>query len=109
MTPTCCCRSPGRARRSSKHGYGVPADRVVVVPDATTPPDGPLPPRDATTRTVVYAGQLYRWKGVDTLLAAMAQVPEAHLVVLGGRGSPDDPDLDACRDLACAARHRRPS
>ena len=53
-------------------GYGVPADRIAVVPDATTPPVGPLPPRDAADRTVVYAGQLYPWKGVDTLLAAMA-------------------------------------
>jgi glycosyltransferase involved in cell wall biosynthesis len=81
-------------------GYGVLSDRVVVVPDATTPPDGPLPARDAAGRTVVYAGQLYRWKGVDTLLAAMARVPEARLIVLGGRGGADDPDLDALRELA---------
>jgi glycosyltransferase involved in cell wall biosynthesis len=81
-------------------GYGVPVDKVVVVPDATTPPVGPLPPRDDHSRTVVYAGQLYRWKGVGTLLEAMTQLPEARLVVLGGRGSDDDPDLAACRDQA---------
>ena len=78
-------------------GYGVPSDRVVVVPDATTPPEGPLPARDPAGRTVVYAGQLYRWKGVSTLLEAMALLPEARLVVLGGRG-PADPDLAACKE-----------
>jgi len=85
-----------------EHGYGVSAESVVVVPDATTAPVGPLPPRDADGRTVVYAGQLYRWKGVDTLLAAMAALPEARLVVLGGRGSDDDPDLVACLERARA-------
>jgi glycosyltransferase involved in cell wall biosynthesis len=80
--------------------WHVAPDRIMVVPDATTPPDGPLPPRDPAARTVVYAGQLYRWKGVDTLLAAMARLPEAHLLVLGGRGSPDDPDLVACQQRA---------
>ena len=83
-----------------EEGYGVSPERVVVVPDATTPPVGPLPARDASSRTVVYAGQLYRWKGVDTLLAAMAGLPEARLIVLGGRGRPDDPDLLACRERA---------
>lgn len=80
--------------------WKVAADRLVVVPDATAPPTGPLPPRDPASRTVVYAGQLYRWKGVDTLLDAMARLPEARLTVLGGRGSLDDPDLIACRQRA---------
>jgi glycosyltransferase involved in cell wall biosynthesis len=79
--------------------WQVPPEKLVVVPDATTAPSGPLPQRDPATRTVVYAGQLYRWKGVDTLLGAMALLPEARLTVLGGRG-PDDPDFLACRDRA---------
>ena len=83
-----------------EEGYGVPSDRLIVVPDATTAPRGPLPPRDPAVRTVVYAGQLYRWKGVDTLLRAMTELPEARLVVLGGRGQADDPDLAACRAQA---------
>ena len=80
--------------------WHVEPGRIVVVPDGTTPPDGPLPRRDPVTRTVVYAGQLYRWKGVDTLLDAMATLPDARLTVLGGRGSPDDPDLLACQQRA---------
>jgi len=39
---------------------------------------------------VLYAGQLYPWKGVDVLVEAIAQVPEARLVILGGMdGEPD--------------------
>ena len=91
-----------------EEAYGVPYDRMAVVADATTAPTGPLPLRDSGVRTVVYAGQLYRWKGVDTLLRAMAELPEAQLVVLGGRGREDDPDLAACheeaRDLGIADR-----
>lgn len=82
-----------------QEAYRVPPEKIAVVPDATTPPVGLLPARDAGSRTVVYAGQLYPWKGVDTLLRATALLPEARLVVLGGRGSPDDPDLVNCRQV----------
>ncbi len=34
--------------------------------------------------TVVYAGQLYAWKGVDALVEAMIQLPDAQLLVVGG-------------------------
>src|SRR5262249_1809666 len=46
----------------------------------------PGPPR------VLYAGQLYPWKGVDVLVEAVAQVPPVRLVILGG--------LEGERDLA---------
>ncbi|MGE3909824.1 MAG: glycosyltransferase family 4 protein [Chloroflexota bacterium] len=81
-----------------EYSYRVPADRIAVVPDATVPPTGPLPPRPPDAREVVYAGQLYPWKGVDTLLEAMALLPEARLTVYGGRGA-HDPDLEAARAL----------
>jgi glycosyltransferase involved in cell wall biosynthesis len=34
--------------------------------------------------TVVYAGQLYPWKGVDTLVRALVGLPEAQLLIVGG-------------------------
>lgn len=46
--------------------------------------------------TVVYTGQLYPWKGVDTLVLAMARCPDAQLLVVGGFG----PDLLRVRALA---------
>ncbi len=84
------------------HEFGVPRGRMAVLPDGTTPPTGALPPRDPKARTVVYAGQLYAWKGVDVLLRAMALLPEATLTVIGGSGTADghDPDLARCRALA---------
>lgn len=44
---------------------------------------------------VLYAGQLYPWKGVDVLVEAMAEVPEARLALAGGL--PGEPDLERIR------------
>ncbi|MCC7369821.1 MAG: glycosyltransferase family 4 protein [Chloroflexi bacterium] len=82
-----------------EYSYRLPTARIAVVPDATTPPSGPLPPRPSDTREIVYAGQLYRWKGVDTLLDAMTELPGARLTVYGGRG-PGDPDLHVAQAKA---------
>ncbi|MCC6173799.1 MAG: glycosyltransferase family 4 protein [Chloroflexi bacterium] len=78
------------------HEFGVPRGKMTVVPDGTSAPDGPLPPRDPSSRTVVYAGQLFPWKGVDVLLDALARTSEERLIIFGGRGA-DDPDLVALR------------
>jgi len=50
-----------------------------VVPDRAF--SGPSAERPAR---VVYAGQLYVWKGVDVLVDAVARVPDVRLVILGG-------------------------
>jgi len=36
------------------------------------------------TPTIAYAGQFYAWKGVDTLVEAVARVSEAQLLLVGG-------------------------
>jgi glycosyltransferase involved in cell wall biosynthesis len=70
-----------RARvRVVANGCDVPEDRRFPGLAADRPP------------RVLYAGQLYPWKGVDVLVEAMARVPEARLVILGG--------LEGERDLA---------
>jgi glycosyltransferase involved in cell wall biosynthesis len=60
--------------------------RVEVVPNGCDLPEPrefrPWP--ETGPPRVVYAGQLYPWKGVDVLVQAMLQVPEARLVILGG-------------------------
>jgi glycosyltransferase involved in cell wall biosynthesis len=66
------------------NGCDLPRDR------AFTPP--------AEGRRIVYAGQLYPWKGVDLLVQAFARVPLAELVIVGGlRG---ESDFDRIQDLA---------
>ena len=62
-----------RARtRVIPNGTDVPADRAFPGLARETPP------------RVLYAGQLYPWKGADVLVRAMASVPDARLVILGG-------------------------
>src|SRR5204862_7553625 len=45
--------------------------------------------RRAGPPTLIYVGQLYPWKGVDLLARALAEVPRAELLIVGGL--PDDP------------------
>lgn len=54
--------------------------------------DRGLPP------TVAYAGHLYAWKGVDVLLRALALVPEAQGLIVGGHEA--EPDLARLTELA---------
>jgi glycosyltransferase involved in cell wall biosynthesis len=46
---------------------------------------------------ILYAGQLYPWKGVDVLVEAMTQLPHARLVILGGLDG--EPDTNRVRQL----------
>lgn len=48
---------------------------------------------------VLYVGQLYRWKGIDTLVEAMAHLPGMRLSIVGGN---DDADLERLRGRAAA-------
>ena len=63
---------PRPRTRVVPNGCDVPADRTFPGLPASDPP------------RVLYAGQLYPWKGVDVLVDAMASVPGAQLVILGG-------------------------
>jgi glycosyltransferase involved in cell wall biosynthesis len=70
--------------------------RVAVVPDGVRGglPTTPLP----TTPTVGYAGHLYAWKGVDVLLQAITDLPDARLLIVGGHEK--EPDLARLQALA---------
>lgn len=72
---------------------GVPAERILVAPDGVhVARFRGLPAADVARRhlqlpdvpTVAYAGQFYPWKGVDVLVEAVARVPEAQLLLVGG-------------------------
>lgn len=72
-------------------------ERVAVVPDGARLPNrepGPVPPDPV----VGYAGHLYAWKGVDVLLRAIAQVPGARGLIVGGHEQ--ESDLARVRALA---------
>lgn len=59
---------------------------VRVIPNGCDVPSARAFPGLAAERPprVLYAGQLYPWKGVDVLVEAMTAVPSARLVILGG-------------------------
>lgn len=75
-------------------GLGVPAERLLVAPDGVDLARYTQLPDQAAARArlelpaarplVCYTGQLYRWKGVHTLIAAMAALPDALLCLVGG-------------------------
>jgi len=66
-----------------RHG---PRAGVRVIPNGCDVPAARAFPglADEDPPRVLYAGQLYPWKGVDVLVEAMAAVPAARLVILGG-------------------------
>jgi glycosyltransferase involved in cell wall biosynthesis len=87
---------------------GVDPRRVSVVPcgvdtDAFTP-DGPAAPRTDTPRLLAI-GRLVARKGLGDVLAALAQLPDAELVVVGGPGADElstDPAAAEVRGQAAA-------
>lgn len=78
-------------RNSFEAAFG-PRERTLVIPNGCDVPASRDFPGLATDRParVLYAGQLYPWKGVDVLVEAMADVPDARLVVLGGLAGEQD-------------------
>ena len=76
------------ATRVIPNGCDVPEDRRFPGLAGETPP------------RILYAGQLYPWKGVDVLVEALAEVPGARLVILGGIEG--EADTARVRDLVHA-------
>jgi glycosyltransferase involved in cell wall biosynthesis len=72
-----------------------------VIPDGARVADALPPFPQSGTRQGLhpyYIGQLYPWKGVDTLLEAMQELPSHELVIVGGL--PPEPDLARTQELA---------
>jgi glycosyltransferase involved in cell wall biosynthesis len=77
--------------------YGVPTDHIVRIPHGTfdAPPTEAIePPRG---RTLLFFGLIRRYKGLDVLIRALAEIPDARLLVAG------DP-LDSVRPVQRLAR-----
>lgn len=82
--------------------------KLAVVPDGMRPPTpgrkvepapGPTAGLPSASQPVVaYAGHLYAWKGVDTLLEAVALTPAVRCLIVGGHAA--EPDLARVQQLA---------
>jgi glycosyltransferase involved in cell wall biosynthesis len=93
--------SPSAYLASLARSWGVPAERVTVIPNAA-PPLPALPSRDeARARlgleraTLAFAGRITRQKALETGLAALERVAGVDLLVAG-----DGPDLDGVQRAA---------
>ncbi|MCY3914294.1 MAG: glycosyltransferase [Chloroflexi bacterium] len=92
---------------------GLPPERVLVAHDAAPAATFDLEPRTVARQAldlaldaplVCYVGHLYPWKGVDTLVAAAAKLPDTvQFAIVGGI----PPDLDRVRQLAGGRRNVR--
>jgi glycosyltransferase involved in cell wall biosynthesis len=85
---------PSRYLALGVAGWGVPAEKIVVIYNAVEPVDGvePLPVPLRTPVKAVTVGRLVAWKQVNGLLEALTEVPELGLVVVGD--GPERPRLE---------------
>ena len=85
-----------RTAREIEHLGGLRAGAVRVVRNGVPAPDAP-PRAGSPTRgsfVVGAVGRLHRQKGFDVLIRAIAQIPEAHLVLVG-----DGPERETLEQL----------
>ncbi len=68
-----------------------------ALPNGCNPVD--LSALSVSREYLFYAGQLYRWKGVDTIIKMMKFLPEQKLLIVGGSSQED---VQRCKKLASA-------
>jgi glycosyltransferase involved in cell wall biosynthesis len=85
-------------------GFGVPPERVVQIPHGTfdAPPAAEVAP--PTGRTLLFFGLIRDYKGLDVLVRALADVPDARLVVAGDPLDPIEPIRALAEELGVAGR-----
>ncbi len=101
ITITAALGEEMRRRHGARGQCAVIHDGVRVAPGARFNAEHrSLVPRGGASYTpiVAYAGHLYPWKGVDVLLEALARVPNAEGLVVGGHA--EESDLDRLKALA---------
>ena len=84
-------------------GFGVPPERIVRIAHGTF--DAPAAAIEAPGgRTLLFFGLIRRYKGLDTLVRALGEVPDARLVVAGDPLDPLEPTLELARELGVDRR-----
>ena len=83
-------------------GFGVPGGRVVRIPHGTFDTSASIEP--PAGRTLLFFGLIRRYKGLDVLVRALAEVPDARLVVAGDPLDPLEPTRALAAELGVADR-----
>lgn len=77
-------------------GWGVSKERVVTIYNGIDLEEAPAMPNSAPARPyMVTAARLVPWKGIDSLIGLLQQLPDWQLVIIG-----DGPDLKSLRSKA---------
>jgi glycosyltransferase involved in cell wall biosynthesis len=93
---------PSRYVAGLVRGWGTPAERVRVVPNAAPPPKASSP---SGSRRALFVGRLVRWKHVDHVFRALPSVGGLELEVVGD--GPDRGRLERiARELGLSERVR---
>ena len=84
--------------------YGVPSERIARIPHGTF--DAPSAARinAPTGRTLLFFGLIRRYKGLDVLVRALPEIPDAQLVVAGDPLDRVEPVQQLARELGVADR-----
>ena len=84
--------------------FGVPPERVARIPHGTfdAPPASPIEP--PTGRTLLFFGLIREYKGLDVLVRALTDVPDARLVVAGDPLDPIEPIRALAAELGVEGR-----
>ena len=72
--------------------------RTAVIPDGVRLPRSSDPRPPSSGFTIGYAGHLYPWKGVDLIVEAVAAMPDARALIIGGHDR--EPDLARVKAFA---------
>lgn len=83
--------------------HGIPPERLRAIPDGTVLNGSTRIHTHTAGSRVYYVGQLYPWKGVDTLVRAMAELPAATLKIIGSGVHEGGIDRDLTRLQALSA------
>lgn len=99
VTITDALRSELESRLGSRARIAVVPDGVRIANAGERPLHRPVE-RNAPegAAVIAYAGHLYAWKGVEVLLEAIAQLPDARGLIIGGH--PAEPDLARTKAVA---------
>ena len=82
--------------------FGVPAERIVRIPHGTF--DTPASIEPPSGRTLLFFGLIRDYKGLDILVQALAELPDARLVVAGDPLDPIEPIRGLAAELGVADR-----
>jgi glycosyltransferase involved in cell wall biosynthesis len=93
-----------RRRVDELAALGVARERLVYIPHAVFDSGAPAEPSPPAGSTLLFFGLIRAYKGLEVLVRALAELPDARLVVAGDPLDPVEPVRDLARSLGVETR-----